>query len=91
MKKLAETNTLAYLSSASVATKKVVKTLTTEANVIQLFTAVVYEFSYKARVVIPGSLFLSYLMFVDKARTLPSIRTPVNCFTCVGSGLTRKN
>jgi hypothetical protein len=36
----------------------------TGANVINLFTAVSYDFSYKARAFVPGKFFKPSLMFV---------------------------
>jgi hypothetical protein len=45
MKNFPGNNTLAYLAAASVKKKKVFKTLTPWANVINLFTAVIYPYS----------------------------------------------
>jgi hypothetical protein len=41
-------------------------------NVIKLFTDVIYEFSYYARVFVPSNPFQPSLMFADKARAYPS-------------------
>jgi hypothetical protein len=45
--------------------------LRTGANAIKLFTFVIYDFSYKARVDVPGNSFQTSLMFVNKANSLP--------------------
>ncbi len=48
---------------------------------INLFTAVIYGFSYKAsRVFVPGKPFQPSLMFADKARAYPS-EAPFRCST----------
>jgi hypothetical protein len=39
----------------------------------------------------PGKPFQPSLLFLGKARCLPSIGTPERCFTLVGSCLTRKH
>jgi hypothetical protein len=40
-------------------------------NVIKLFTVVIYEYSYKARVFVPGRPFQSSLIFAGKDRSIP--------------------
>jgi hypothetical protein len=42
------------------------------ANVIKLFTAVIYEFSLKARMYVPSKPFQLSLMFEGKAGACPS-------------------
>ncbi len=42
------------------------------ANVIKLFTAVSYDFSYQARAFVPGKPFQPSLMFAGKAGAYPS-------------------
>ncbi len=42
------------------------------ANPIKRFTAVIYIFSYQARVLVPGKRFQPSLMFAGKAGAYPS-------------------
>jgi hypothetical protein len=42
------------------------------ANPIKLFTAVIYEFSWKASVFVPGETFQISLMYASKARVYSS-------------------
>ena len=50
------------------------------ANVIKLFTAVIYKFSYSVRVFVPGKIFQPSLMFVGKAGAYP-VEEPFRCST----------
>ncbi len=56
------------------------------ANVIKLFTAVIYDFRNKLMCFVPGKPFQPSLMFVDMARSLHQ-----SGFTQVGSDLARKH
>jgi hypothetical protein len=44
---------------------------TTGANVMKLFTSLIYELLYKARVFVPGKPFQLSLLFVNKVKSLP--------------------
>ncbi len=55
-------------------------TLTPGANVINNFTAVINEFSLKARAFVPGKLFKPSLMFAGKAGAYLS-EAPFRCST----------
>jgi hypothetical protein len=71
-------NTLAYYDTAEITAVKSfivqapgVENWTTGACSIKKFMAVIYRFSLKDRVFIPGKLFQPSLMLVDEARGLP--------------------
>jgi hypothetical protein len=59
--------------------------LNTGGDVIKLFTAVIYEFSSKARVFVPVKSFQPSLLFVGKARNLSLSRAYEGFFNRVGS------
>jgi len=60
------------------------------ANVIKPFTAVIYEWSLLAILLVPGRRFQPSLIFVGKAISLPKKTTTYKCSTKVGFGLTHK-
>jgi hypothetical protein len=61
------------------------------ANVIKLFSSVIYDYSLQARVFVPGKPFQPSLMIVGEARSLPWSGAPASCFTRVGSSLKRNH
>ncbi len=65
------TNALGYFVTPSAAKKKSKATLTPWPNVIKLFTAVIYECSLKARMLVPGKIFHTSIMFTSKAKSFP--------------------
>jgi hypothetical protein len=64
-------NTLAYYTKEFSTVVKSFMIQAPEANPIKLFTTVIYRFSLKARVFVPGKPFHPSLMFVGTDRSLP--------------------
>jgi hypothetical protein len=65
------TTTLAYLAFFVSDEEKHFMTLRPRANVIKLFTGVIYEFLEHARDFVLGKLFKPDRMFVGEARSMP--------------------
>jgi hypothetical protein len=61
------------------------------ACIIKLITAVIYGFSNKARVFVPGKPFQSNLVFVGKTRSSSKSGASERCFTQVGCSLIHKH
>jgi hypothetical protein len=66
-------------------------TLRPGANVIKLFTGVIYEFLEHAQDFVLGKLFEHNRMFVREARSIPNRKSLERYFIAVGSSLTHKH
>jgi hypothetical protein len=66
-------------------------TLAPGGNFQKKFLVVIYEYSKRSRVFVPGKPFQLSLMFLDKARSLPKGGVPERYIAQVGSCLTHKH